>query len=196
MSDTNILKRKTNNHLSIQENLLKDFYIKDDPHIILKNVKNNFPQWTKKKLDQKTAEEMIKALSIYEFEKGALLSTGFPEIYRTFAINFMRELQKEYKCTTSSEKALTELITINYLRIFWLQRKIGNYFNSDNLNGLAIKYVAVLSIELDRANRHFQSSLQTLKALKQPPIEINMKTQTAIVGQNQIVQSNNNDKAK
>jgi len=54
-----------------------------------------------------------------------------------------------------------------------------------------VQYLAVLSKELDRAERHYLASLQALKMLKSPSFEVNIKTNTAVVGQNQIVQANN-----
>ena len=40
--------------------------------------------------------------------------------------------------------------------------------------------------------REAQASLQTLKDIKNPPMEMNVRAQTAIIGNNQLIQSNNN----
>lgn len=113
-----------------------------------------------------------------------------PERYRTFAIDFNRNLQKEFECQTPSEKATAELVTVNFIRTLEIQHKII-WRHEQGVDEIAMKYIAILSKELDRANRHYLNSLQTLKMLKQPTLEVNIKTQTAVVGQNQIVQANN-----
>ena len=53
------------------------------------------------------------------------------------------------------------------------------------------KYLAMLSKQIDRANRQFLSALTTLKQLKTPSIEMNIKTNTAFVSQNQQINSKN-----
>lgn len=119
------------------------------------------------------------------------MSSAIPEKYRAFCIDLSRSLQKEYQCEMPSEKATAELVAVNFIRTLEIQNKINSYLGRGEITDMGVRYVAVLSKELDRANRHYLSSLQTLKMIKQPAIEVNIKTQTAVVGQNQIVQSNN-----
>ena len=56
--------------------------------------------------------------------------------------------------------------------------------------------MAVMGKELDRANRHYLTAIQTLRMLKQPPMQLNIRANTAVVGQNQIVQANTNNEPK
>ena len=49
------------------------------------------------------------------------------------------------------------------------------------------------SKELDRANRHYLTVLQALRTIKEQPLKITLKANTAIIGQNQIVQANNHE---
>lgn len=136
------------------------------------------------------------AMSLFEFDNGVLMISGVSEEYRAFCIEFSRNLQKEYKCETPSEEATAELTALNFVRTLEIQYKLNGYLAMGDTNDVGTRYLAILSKELDRANRHYLNALQTLRMLKQPTLEVNIKTQTAIVGQNQIVQSNNNDKAK
>ncbi len=53
-----------------------------------------------------------------------------------------------------------------------------------------IKYLSVLSKELDRANRQYISALQTLYSLKQPPLSVSLKTDTAYLANQQVIQTN------
>jgi len=64
------------------------------------------------------------------------------------------------------------------------------------INDNGYKYLKIMSLELDRANRHYLASLQTLRSIKQPPMQLNIKTNTAVVGTNQMVQVNENENNK
>jgi len=132
-----------------------------------------------------------KAMTLFEFDKGVLLINSIPEHFRVFALDFSKNLQSEFKCTTASEKSLAEVTSLNFVRTLWIQDRIRAYFGIGSITYTGVRYLDVLSRELDRANRHYLNSLQTLKMIRQPMLEVNIKTQTAVVGQNQIVQSNN-----
>ena len=53
-------------------------------------------------------------------------------------------------------------------------------------------YLAILSKELDRAHRQLITALTTLRQIKNPPIEFNVKAKTAFVAQNQQINAINN----
>ncbi|HAU65465.1 TPA: hypothetical protein DCW32_02820 [Candidatus Woesebacteria bacterium] len=138
---------------------------------------------------------LYKAMTLFEFDKGILLLNSVPDLHITFALEFFKNLQKEYDCKTVSEKSMAEIVALNFVRILGIQRKINSYLDKGSVTDTGVGYLNVMSKELDRAERHYQTSLQMLRMLKTPPISVNIKTQTAIVGQNQVVQSNNqNDK--
>ncbi len=167
------------------------FHTSYDPHGVLKEGKIEAEKVKVKSRELSSESDLYKALTVFEFDNGSLMTNAVPEIYRTFSIDFNRNLQKEYKCETPSEKATAELVAINFVRTLAVQFKIASLFGKGEYTDMSVKYLAVLSKELDRANRHYLNSLQTLKMIKQPVLEVNIKTQTAVVGQNQIVQSNN-----
>lgn len=138
-----------------------------------------------------------KAMTLFEFDKGILMISAIPDRYRVFALEFSKNLQREYDCQTPSEKSLAEVVALNFVRVLEIQNKINSYLSRESVSDIGIGYLNVMSKELDRAERHYLVSLQTLKMLKMPPLAVNIKTQTAVVGQNQLVQANNaNDKAK
>ncbi|QQG43972.1 MAG: hypothetical protein HYW86_03860 [Candidatus Roizmanbacteria bacterium] len=139
-------------------------------------------------------KNLFKAMTLNEFQNGALMVSSLDESYRTFAIDMLRKLQKEYSCTTISEQATAELVTINYIRTLEIQNLMNTYISSGQISELRIKVMAVLSKELDRANRHYLTSIQALRMLKQPQVNFNIKTNTAILGQNQVIQENQNVK--
>lgn len=66
------------------------------------------------------------------------------------------------------------------------------YFGCNACNRAKIEqqHYQTLGKELDRANRTYLSAIQTLRMMKQAPLQITVKAQTAFVGQNQMVQAN------
>lgn len=172
---------------------LKNNKLQIDPENVLREADKEFNSGVNGNVEVSKDSTLFKAMTLVEFENGTLMYTVVPEQYRTFAIDMMRQLQKEYNCTLPSEKATTELITLSFVRILELQRRINGYIN-DSMSKTDISYFAVLSKELDRANRQYLSALHTLRMLKQPSLNVNIKTNTAIVGQNQIIQENQNVK--
>lgn len=160
-----------------------------DPEFVLKQADEE----ARKQNGTEVALEsnLYKAMTILELEKGILLASALPEQFRTFALEFNKNLQKEYDCRTPSEKSLAEVTGLNFVRTLVVQEKINSYLSLGSITEIGIKYLAILSKELDRAERHYLTSLQALRAFRMPPLEVNIKTQTAVVCQNQIVQSNN-----
>lgn len=165
-----------------------------DPKMVLKGADKELSK-VKPGTDQPTQVEsnLFKSLTLLEFDNGILLTTAVPEQYKTFGIDLMRNLQKEYNCLTTSEKATAELVAVNYIRTLEIQRRITAYLAINSLTEVGVKYLAILSKELDRANRHYLTSIQALKNLKQIPFQLTLKTNTAVIGQNQIVQANTNE---
>lgn len=137
------------------------------------------------------ASNLYKSLTLLEFEKGILLISIVPEMYRTFAIDLSRRLQAEFDCQTASEKATAELAALNYVRALEAQNRINSYLTIGTFTEVGVKFLAIISKEFDRANRHFLTAVQVLKTMNQPPLSVSVKTQTAIIGQNQIVQAKN-----
>ena len=179
-------------NLDIQE-MMSQVKIDDDPVLILKDarkeIETSYEIGTSKSVSGEST--LYKAMTLYEFDKGVLMATAIPERYRAFSIDFSRNLQKEYQCENPSEKATAELVAINFVRTLDIQTRINGYLGRGEITDMGVRYLAVLSKELDKANRHYLNSLQTLKMIKLPAFEVNIKTQTAIVGQNQLIQANN-----
>jgi len=160
-----------------------------DPNILLKQYKDKANlEGLGKPSDGN--DDLFKLMTLNEFDNGALMTISLTEHYKTFAIDLLRNLKKEFSCQTVSEQATAELATINYIRTLDIQRKMTNYLGRGEITDMGVRYLAVMSKELDRANRHYLTALQTLRMLKQPPMQLNIRAETAVVGQNQIVQTN------
>lgn len=133
---------------------------------------------------------LYKSMTLFEFDKGVLLLNAIPELHRVFALEFSKSLQTEYNCKTPSEKSMAEVVSLNFVRVLETQRKIKDALGNMKTR-YDIQYLAVLSKELDRAERHYLNSLQALRTLHSPSFEVNIKTNTAVLGQNQVVQVKN-----
>ncbi len=158
-----------------------------DPNTVIKNAKKELEKKQDKR-DITAKGDLFQAISLSEFESGFLLATNVSEPYKTFGIQMLRDLQKEYNCTTVSEKATVELATLSYIRMLDLERRLNRYIYDSNMNNADLILFGLLSKDLDRAIRQYLSSLQALKIMKQPQLQVNIKTETAIVGQNQVIQ--------
>jgi hypothetical protein len=134
---------------------------------------------------------LYKAMTIYEFDKGILLSNAIPELYRVFALEFSKNLQNDYKCVDQGGKSLAEMVALNFVRTIYMQERISAYIRMGSITDTGAKYLDFLSRDMDRAQRHYLASLQALKTLHSPSFEVNIKANTALVGQNQAVQVKN-----
>lgn len=132
-----------------------------------------------------------KAMTLFELDKGLLMLSAIPDRFRVFALEFLKNLQKEYECKTPSEKSLAEVAVLNFIRVLVSQFKINDYLDKCSVTSIGVGYLNVMSKELDRAERHYLTSLQALRMLKTPLLTMNIKTNTAVLGQNQMVQVNN-----
>ena len=198
----------------------------DDPDRLLEAVAPDID----KILDSASADTVLddhfEVITINEFTNGVLMCDALPNKFRTFAIEMMRQLQKEYNCQTSSEKATCENAVMAFVRVYEYQQFMfesekyqstlaaghtcgeqGRYVSSinrvdrKNMLGCAAcnrarieqQHYQTLGKELDRANRHYLTAIQTLRLMKQAPLQITVKANTAIVGQNQMVQTNSHE---
>jgi len=134
---------------------------------------------------------LYKAMTLFEFDKGILMLNAIPELHRTFVLEFSKNLQVEYDCKTPSEKSLAEVVALNFVRVLGAQSKMNSYLSRDSVTDIGVGYLNVISKELDRAERHYLTSLEALRTLHSPSFNVNIKTNTAVVGQNQAVQIKN-----
>lgn len=161
------------------------------PDVVLKEADKEIAGRKEGKLKPAPSESnTFKAMTLFEFDTGTLLTTVVPDQYKTFGIDLMRKLQEEYSCKTPSEKATAELIALNYIRTLEIERRINNYLAIGSITDQGVKFLAIMSQELDRANKHYLTAIQALRAMKQPNLELNIRANTAIVGQNQMIQTN------
>lgn len=187
-------KKKLTKPISVDEasTLLKENYLAacdskavvQNFTVLLTRIQDKSPDQKLKILKQEQ-ELVCNASSIYNLDNQSLLVYSAGESYRTFATSFARDLIDEYKCTTASEKALVQMITDAFIRVLKVSRQFNNSMAPDHLSSNRAGYLNSLSKELDRANRQFNTSLQTLKQMKQPPLQVNFNTKNAFIAQHQ-----------
>jgi len=129
----------------------------------------------------------LNVLVALELETHVALMETFKPKYRGLAKELSSQLIRDYNCQTSAEKALAETIANAYIRILDNSRRLNNEFECKNITHERNKYISNLSNQIDRANRQFLNSLLTLKQLKTPAIEMNIKTKNTFLAQNQNV---------
>jgi hypothetical protein len=100
-----------------------------DPKYIMEKAKEeekNIEMGVDVKLDLKS--NLLKALSLNEFNSGMFATLAVGEMYKTLVIDLMQKYQVEYKCIEPSEQALCELAAINYIRILEIQTKLHSKY--------------------------------------------------------------------
>jgi|ERR1035437_613605 hypothetical protein len=143
----------------------------------------------KKESHEKLETKAMEVLTALETETHVALMESFNPQYRGLARELSEQIIKEHVCTTATEKILVETIVNAYIRTIDTSRRFNNNCGGPGLpiTETKTRYLAMLGKQIDRSNRQFLSALMTLKQLKAPTIEMNIKAHTAFVSQNQQV---------
>lgn len=140
--------------------------------------------------DRARASIEINELSIAcSLDSGHSLLESTSSAYRALALEVRRSLVEEFNCTLPSEKILVEQIVNAYIRKIEYSVLLTQHRQHSVLTHESIAFLSLCSKELDRAFRQLVSALETLKSIKQHPLNVHIKTQNAFVAQNQ--QNNN-----
>lgn len=153
------------------------------------------------KTEKEFKEEVTELMYGLEVDTHWGLMESFDQRYRGLAKELSSKIIEEYCCTTAAEKMLAETVAGTSIRFLDSSRRFNNVLaaNSDitaNLTG----FLAMMSKQMDRTHRQYLSALMTLKQLKAPNIEMNIRAKTAFVSQNQQInapqQSNETNESK
>lgn len=149
-----------------------------------------------RKKTEKATKELIeisnKSLMSLGLETHYALAETIDTRYRPLVIEVVRQIEKEYDCETPSEKILAEIIAGTYGKIIEYSKRLEYCTKIEYLSNEKNGYYAMLSKELDRAHRQLITAFITLRQIKTPPIELNVKAKTAFVAQNQQINAVNN----
>lgn len=121
------------------------------------------------------------------------LAETVDERYRSLVIELANQLIQEYNCQTPSERMLAEMVAQCYIKVLDYSKILNNALQtrylSHELNGLC----SILSKLIDKCHRQFITALTTLKQIKSPSLEVNVKTKTAFVAQKQEINAFKNE---
>lgn len=158
----------------------------DNPERVMNDFIATFLENRKEKVEENDAVlKYHNALMTFGLETCYPLAQTTAPAYRGFIVNLTKEIELEFKCITASEKMLAQNIASAYVRGMQFTEKLNNFLLGDQLSHERNGYYALISKEIDRAQRHYLNNLMALKQLKTPPIELNIKTNTAFISQNQ-----------
>ena len=171
----------------------EDFVISPE-YKLRKVAKNIIPKFMIKneKLTKEELEQLSQSAFDYGIENHTATMESIEERYRGMIFNLRRELVKEYNCQTYGEKALVDMAVSAYARNLSYTKRLINTIAMGHTNPGLNCFMSVMSKEIDRANRHFLTALETLKQFKQPELNFNIKTKNAFIAQNQNLINNQN----
>jgi len=194
-------KIKSGEAYKIAEDVLDKLQADFEPKKSLENfAKTIIPKLQIK--NEKLTNEEQKELYNIAMSKG--LDNGFSMLetveadYRGMIQCLRKELVKEYNCVTYSEKALVDLAINAYSRNLTMSKLLVNTSKMGYTTRELNNFISVMSKEVDRANRHFITALETLKQCKRPELKVNVKTNNAFIAEkqqfNQAKNENNENK--
>lgn len=119
------------------------------------------------------------------------LIESFNPNYRGLVVELAEQIIKEYDCKIHSEKVLASLVANAYVRVIDNSRRFNDCAEAgQHIHDGRTRHLAMLSKQIDRANRQFLSALMALKQIKSPTIEMNIKTKNTFIAQNQQINAN------
>ena len=185
-----------------RKNVLKLFRTEGDLNYNLEKIGDILPKLANGNTEEKKEaravlqEQVTEVMMAIETDSHWGLIGSFDKEYWGMVKEFSNQLIKDYNCNTVAEKAMVEIITNSFIRTIDNSRRLNNELGCTNITPNRNVYIANLSKQVDRANRQFLNSLFMLKQLKAPQIEMNIKTNTAFVSNNQQFNVNKDENIK
>ncbi|EKD99967.1 MAG: hypothetical protein ACD_22C00127G0017 [uncultured bacterium] len=179
------------------KNMMKTLRVaKCDPKILLEKIDTTMEAYHQAKNEEEKKTTLLAfsqstndALYIYGLDNHYPVAETVTSKLQPLVIQMTNDLIAEYSCKTTSEKALAELIAGAYGRYLSYSNTLTGSFNVEYLSSEKNGYFTLLGKEADRAYRQFITALTTLKQLKFPTPQINVRTNTAFVAGNQQINS-------
>jgi len=155
----------------------------------------------KRAIEKDANSHMSVVVYGFETETHVTLMESFGERYRGGAKVICEQFIRDLECKTDAEKVMAETAAVGFMRYLDASRRLNNCLDVDlTITPNKTAFMAMLSKERDRAHRQYLSTVSTIKQLKAPAIEMNIRAKTAFVSHNQQInaenQSNENIDAK
>ncbi len=187
---TDIIKSLTKREVQMRyENA--NFY-DQHPDRIYEKIWSLFAESDKRKMTDDERELISKWGYLNTFDRSHIfLAESLTWELQVWVVEMTNDLIREYKCNTTLEKTLCEVIALNYGKTMQIARKFTWTMNAwEYLSDERTRYLSMLSKELDRANRVYLISLNNLIEIKRPQMSVNIKTKNAYISQNQQINNN------
>lgn len=130
---------------------------------------------------------LLEVSNRFNLETGASLDYALFDRVKPMMQKLREDMIKDYACATTLELSLVDVIILAYSRILFQSEVIKDIMGHDALTIQDQKSLAVVSKDLDRANRQYLGAFQTLLRLKSRPVSMQVNVNTAYIGQNQVV---------
>lgn len=165
--------------------LKKTYLNKNDPEYLINEVIKNSENKEKQPELQIMASKYVYSQNLKNL---SLLSQSVEEEYKAYAVQIVRDLEKEFKIKSTSEKILINNLASTHVCIIQLTSKLNKYIFQSNVFMGNDKYCSVLSQELDRAYKHYDMNMRLLISLKAKPLNVKINTfqQLNVVDKNKL----------
>ncbi len=186
---TEIVKKFTDEE--VDRLLKKDLAIENDPRNLLKKFKDEvlpsyFSEDKNKKMNQEEFNDKANQVMIaFGPDTHLPLAHAVSTKYQPLALELTRRLKKEHDCQSTSEVMLAETIALSHTRALELSSKFAVFKDIEYLSAEKNGYYGLIAKEIDRAHRRMMHSLSLLKQMKQPLVEVNIKSKNTFLAQNQ-----------
>lgn len=164
----------------------------DDPEYLLRKAGEVIAKGgTGQKVDQEDIEVMNNALMLTAHERHHLaVESVTDERLRPMIADLANCIQREYACTTNSEIALASLAAAAYYRALKASRRINAFIDKQEIGMIGVGLIAQVSKEIDRSYRQYLTAIETLRARRQPQMNVKIQAKAAFFGENQTFQTN------
>jgi len=158
---------------------MKTYLNKNNPKYLIQKVTESSLEKKDGKIAMLPQEVSVMAQK-YVYSKSlknmTLLSEAVDEEYKAYVIQIVNDLKREFKINRPSEKILLHNLAISHIKITQLTSKLNKYLDSSGYFIGNEKYCSILSKELDKSYKHYDSMMKLLLGLKAKPINVKINT--------------------
>lgn len=141
-------------------------------------------------LTKEITDTALDLMRIRESQHHCNLMEGFNKSYHQLTKAITDQMIIEHGCINEIEKGLASVIVGSYVRYLDNSRRLNNELEASGISPNRNIYIANLSKQVDRAHRQYLSSIQALKMLKMPVVNVKVNVDQAFMAQQQEIHVN------
>lgn len=122
-----------------------------------------------------------------------LLTNVVSERYKAYTYDLVKSIEKDFKCKSTAERLMAHTVVNAYIRILEYSDLHRAILKEEKLGREKAQVYSTLGKEVDRAYKQFSSTIALFIQMKSKPINVRIKTQNALFGQNQQLNLNSRD---